>query len=122
MIQLARNLIEGGSIVIRLSFKDLVGIDYEPIDGSVSYTLYAQHSYDDYWDIVNNREDVRLSSASVVDIVLQGDDLALLPNCLTRRRVIVNWGYLRDGEETVGRDMVDFHVTPLPAVNIKVKV
>jgi hypothetical protein len=116
MIQLARNPIEGGSVIIRLSFKDQAGIEYEPVEGSVYFTLYAHHEADNFWDIVNGREDVPLESASIVDIVFHGDDLALLPSCTTKRRVIINWVYLRNGEETLGRDSVDFHVTPLPVV------
>ena len=122
MIQLSRSPVEGGSIVIRLSFKDLSGVDYEPVEGSVFYTVYAQHTNEDTWDIVNGREDVKLESASIVDIVLQGNDLALLPNCSTRRRVVISWSYLRNGEETIGRDMVDFNVTPLPVIKFEVGV
>jgi len=116
MIQLLRSPIEGGSVVIRLSFRDLTGCNYEPLDGSVNFSLYAQHTSGDTWEIVNNKHETPLESASVVDIILQGDDLVLLPDCTTKRRVIVNWLYLRNGEETIGRDMVDFSVTPLPVL------
>jgi len=118
MIQLARNPIEGGSVVIRLSFRDPTGCNYEPVDGSVNFSLYAQSESSDTWVIVNNRQESPLTSESVIDIVLQGDDLALLPDCTTKRRVIVNWSYLRNGEETIGRDMVDFSVTPLPTLAV----
>jgi len=116
MIQLSRNPIEGGSVVIRLSFKDLAGIDYVPIEGSVYYTLYAHHVEGDTWEIVNNKEDVHLESASIINLIFQESDLALLPACTTKRRVVINWAYLRNGEETVGRDSVDFHIAPLPVV------
>ena len=54
------------------------------------------------------------SKIAVVDIVLQGDDLALLGNCTTKRRVVVDWVYLRNGEDTIGRHFADFEVIPLP--------
>ena len=111
---LSRNVVEGGSIVIKIIFKDEAGTYYVPVADSVSYTLYAQHANDSMWDIVNDRKDVEMPSASVIDIVLQGQDLALLGNCTTKRRVIVEWKYLRNAEETVGREMVDFELVPLP--------
>jgi len=116
MIQLARSPIEGGSIVVRLSFRDTSGCDYVPVDESVNFSLYAQNESSDTWVIVNNRQESPLTSESVIDIVLQGEDMALLPGCTTKRRVIVNWTYLRNGEETIGRDMVDFSITPLPTL------
>jgi len=116
MIQLGRSPIEGGSVVVRLSFRDLTGCNYEPVDGSVNFSLYAQNESGDTWVIVNNRKESPLTSESVVDIVLQGDDLALLSGCNTKRRVIINWSYLRNGEETIGREMVDFSIIPLPTM------
>jgi len=111
---LGRNVVEGGSIVIKVIFKDEAGAYYIPVEDSVSYSLYAAHTNDHLWDVVNGRKDVALPSASVIDIVLQGQDLALLGNCNTKRRVIVEWKYLRNSEETIGREMVDFEVISLP--------
>jgi len=113
MVQLARNPIEGGSVIIRLTFKDTGGVLYEPVEDSVSYSLFALRT-DNQWDIV--KSDQPLKSGSVIDIILQGEDLALLPNCVTKRRMVIDWTYLRNGEETLGRDIVDFSITPLPVV------
>jgi len=116
MTQLSRNPIEGGSLVLRVTFKDPVGVSYEPVEDSVVYSLYALHDDNKTWEIVNDHDKTPLPSESVVDIVLQGDDLALLPNCSNKRRFIIDWVYLRAGEETLGRDQFDFEVTPLPVL------
>ena len=117
MVQLARNPIEGGSIVVRVTFKDEAGIFYEPIGKSVFFSLYALHEDNKAWEIVNNRNKSQLPASSIVDIVLQGQDLALLPKCTTKRRLIVDWTYMRNGEVTIGKDMVDFEVVPVPALD-----
>ena len=113
---LGRNVVEGGSIVIRVIFKDEAGQYYVPVEDSVAYTLYAQHIGDSTWEIVEGKKDVVVPSASVIDILLQGDALAMMGNCSTKRRVIIDWTYLRNSEETFGRDMVDFQVEPLPVL------
>jgi len=117
MIQLVRNPVEGGSVVIRITFKHDNGKFYEPIGKTVFYSLFALHDDNKTWEIVNNRNKSQLSAGSVVDIVLQGFDLALLPKCSTKRRVVVDWSYMRSGEATVGRDMIDFEVVPLPVLD-----
>ena len=116
MTQLARNPVEGGSVVVRLTFKDEGGRFIEPIGGSVFYTLYAMRKDGEAWEIVNNRHKSHINAKSIVDIILQGDDLALLSECTTKRRVLVDYRYLRGGEEAIGRDMIDFEVVPLPTL------
>jgi len=111
---LGRNVVEGGSVIIKVIFKDVAGQYYIPAADSVKFTLYAKHSADSLWDIVNGRKDFILPSQSVVDILLQGQDLALLGNCTTKRRVLVEWEYQRNGEDTIGRDMVDFEIESVP--------
>lgn len=116
MIQLARNPVEGGSQVIRITFKDDSGKFYEPIGKSIFFSLYALREDNASWEIVNNRHKFQVYAESVLDVVLQGADLALLPLCTTKRRLIVDWSYMRNGEATFGRDMVDFEVVPLPTL------
>jgi hypothetical protein len=108
---LSKNPVQGGSVVIRASFRDEAGQSYVPVEGSCYYALYAQ-GVDGYVNVF--KQWTPLPAASVVDIVLQGGDLELFPNCGLKRRVVLGWKYLRAGEEVIGRDMVDFEVTPLP--------
>ena len=114
---LARNPVEGGSTVIRLSFRDEAGRFYEPL--RVFYTLYAQNKDKDTWEVVGKYHKVQVLPrlASVCDILFQGDALALLPDCTTKRRVIIDFSYMRGSEVTNGRDMVDFEVVPLPVLS-----
>ena len=116
MTQLARNPVEGGSVVVRLSFTDEAGVNIEPKEDSVRYTLYAKRREGSDWEIVNDRVDVLVPSASVIDLVFQGQDLVLLPDCITKRRVVVDWVYYRNTEETFGREAIDFEVIPLPTL------
>ena len=119
MVQLARNQVEGGSTVIRLTFKDEAGRFYVPLERSVSFTLFAQNKDTSTWEVVNGRNKYPLLASSVIDIVLQGDDLALLTDCTTKRRVVIDFSYMRGSEVTNGRDMVDFELVPLPVFNTK---
>jgi hypothetical protein len=108
---LSKNPVQGGSVVIRASFKDEAGQSYVPVEGSCFYALYAQE-LSGFVAIV--KPWTPLPSASVVDIVLQGNDLELFPTCDLKRQVVLGWKYLRAGEEVEGRDMINFEVTPLP--------
>jgi hypothetical protein len=116
-IILSRNPVQGGSVVIRVSFRDELGRYYIPVKGTVNFSLCALHKDKETWEIVNNRHGSLAASKSVVDLVLQGGDLALLPGCTTQRRVVLDWKYMRDGELTFGRDTVDFDVVPLPVLD-----
>jgi hypothetical protein len=109
---LAKNPIQGGSVVVRLSFRDESGQGYVPVEDSVYFVFLALNTDKETWDVVKSWTAV--TSASVVDLVLQGQDLELLPDCLLKRRVIIQWKYLRGGEEVLGRDSVDFDIVPLP--------
>jgi hypothetical protein len=115
-IVLGRNPVQGGSVVIRVTFRDEAGQDYIPVEDSVKLTLYALHTNKETWGIVNGKNQVVIPSQSVVDIVLQGDDLALFPDSTLKRRVLLDWQYERAGELVVGRDTVDFEVVPIPVV------
>jgi hypothetical protein len=114
---MGRNPVQGGSVVIRVSFRDEWGQFYVPVKGTVKFSLCALHKEKDTWEVVNNRHGTAVASRSVVDIVLQGDDLAVLPGCSLKRRVVLDWQYMRAGEVTLGRDTVDFEVVPLPVLD-----
>jgi hypothetical protein len=116
-IILSRNPVQGGSVVIRVSFRDEMGRFYVPIKGTVRYSLFALHESKETWEVVNSRYGVLEESKSVVDIVLQGADLAMLSNCTLQRRVVLDWQYMRAGELTLGRDTVDFEVVLLPVLD-----
>jgi hypothetical protein len=112
---LGRNPVQGGSVVVRVSFKDEAGQVYVPVKGTCFYTLLAQKEDKEGWEVV--RQWTSVPSASVVDVVLRGADLELLPSCTLKRRIVLGWEYLRAGEKILGRDMVDFEVTPLPVTD-----
>jgi hypothetical protein len=109
---LGKNPIQGGSVVVRLTFKDESGQVYVPVEGSVYYILLGFRRDNGLWGEI--KPWVSLPSESVVDIVLQGADLELFPEYSLKRRVLIQWKYLRGGEEVIGRDVVDFEVVPLP--------
>jgi hypothetical protein len=109
---LSKNPVQGGSVVIRVSFKDESGQVYVPVEGAVFFALLAQNNDKEHWEVVKPWEPV--AAASVVDIVLQGEDLEFLPDCTSKRRIVLQWKYLRGGEEVVGRDQVDFEISALP--------
>jgi hypothetical protein len=112
---LGKNPVQGGSVVVRVSFKDEAGQAYVPVKDSCFYALLAKNYNDGAWSVVKNW--VTVKSASVVDIVIQGQDLELLPLCNLQRRVVLQWVYLRNGEDCVGRDTVDFELVPLPVTD-----
>jgi hypothetical protein len=114
---LSKNPIQGGSVVVRVSFRDEAGQVYVPVEGTCFYALLARndHKGDGFWSVV--KKWVPVTSASIVDIVCQGEDLELLPGCNLKRRILLQWRYLRGGEGVVGRDMVDFELTPLPVTD-----
>jgi hypothetical protein len=114
MLQLSRNPVQGGSVIIRVVFKDESGRIYVPTGGYIYFTLCALHREEGTWEVVNGRNKVAVPAGSTVDIVLQGLDLEVLGGCALKRRLIVDWEYLRNGEKVSGRDMADFEVVPLP--------
>jgi hypothetical protein len=114
-VLLSRNPLQGGSVVVRVTFRDESGLVYVPVEGSVFYALAALDAGRETWTVVKSW--TALPSSSIVDVVLQGQDLELLPSCVLKRRIVLQWRYVRGGEEVVGRDMVDFEVVPLPVTD-----
>jgi hypothetical protein len=112
---LGKNPVQGGSVAVRVSFKDEAGQAYVPVADTCFYALLAQNKDKETWSVV--KQWVTAPSASVVDIVFQGQDLELLPNCTLKRRILIQWKYLRNGEDTVGRDTMDFELAPLPVTD-----
>jgi hypothetical protein len=112
---LGKNPIQGGSVVVRVSFRDESGQEYVPVDGSGFYALLAQNNDKETWSVVRPWGPVR--AASVVDIVIQGQDLELLSGCTLKRRIVLEWRYLRGGEEILGKESLDFEVSPLPVTD-----
>jgi hypothetical protein len=117
MINLGRSPVQGGSVVLRVSFKDEAGNFYVPVGRSVLVTLVAQREEMGTWQVVSGWSSRSVEVGSVVDLSFQGGDLDLLSGCTTRRRVILDWSYVREGEVTSGRDMVEFDITPLPVLD-----
>lgn len=111
---LGRTVNERGSVAFRIVFKDELGQGYIPIEDTVFYSLYAQLKGDKSWAIVNKRKKVPLRATSIIDLVLQGPDLALRGDCTTKRQALIEWQYLKDNEPVLGRDIVEFEVTALP--------
>lgn len=60
------------------------------IPNSITWTLLNSSG-----TIINNREDISVTPASEVNIVLQGDDLAITDEDL-KRSVIIKWTYNSD--------------------------
>jgi hypothetical protein len=112
---MSKNPLQGGSVVVRATFKDESGQVYVPLEGSVFYALIALKVDRETWNKV--KPWTALPAMSIVDMVIQGPDLELFPDCLLKRRIILQWKYMRGGEEVVGKDFVDFSVAPLPVTD-----
>lgn len=76
------HVIERGTLVIDMTFTDETGAEVTPNSG-LTWKLTDVHG-----DIVNGRSAVAISSSTTVTVALTGDDLALDPASLGRRRVL----------------------------------
>ena len=99
--------VEKGSFVITASFTDENGDAVVP--KTVKWTLVDAETE----DIVNSREQVSATPATSVDILLQGDDLAILHGQRKElRELIVEWTYDGSlGNDIPQKDMARFYVT-----------
>ena len=102
--------VEKGSFVITASFTDENGDAVTP--KTVEWTLVDAETE----EIVNSREQVSATPAASVDILLQGDDLAILHGQRKElRELIVEWTYDGSlGNDIPQKDMARFYVTNLP--------
>lgn len=103
--------VERSTYVISASFTDEAGVAATPT--SLEWTLT-----DDYGTVINNRQDVALTPAEAVDIVLSGDDLAITEASATvARKVTIRATY--NSTYGIGLPWVDqclFTITNLAGV------
>jgi hypothetical protein len=106
---LSTKAIEKGSLVISGAFTDENGAAVIP--KTITWTLIDA----DTKTVVNEREQIEVTPAAAVDILLQGDDLAILHGKGEElREVIVEWTYDGAlGNDIPQKDRVRFYVTNL---------
>lgn len=107
---LVSKAVEESTYVITASFTDEDGNAVEP-EAGLTWSLY-----DKYGNVINEREDVTLTPATSVDIVLSGDDLALTSNDSGVRKLTVKGTYVSDLGTLPLKDEVTFVVADLVGI------
>ena len=77
---------EKGTYILTIAFLD--EDDVAVVPNAIAWSLY-----NDNGSIVNSREDVAPTPASTINIVLEGDDLALPDSDDKQRTVLLKWDY-----------------------------
>lgn len=82
---------EESTFIVTAAFKDENGVAVVPNAGTVTWTLIDTST----GDIINNRENVAITSASTINIVLSGSDLSLVSqsNSEEERRLTIQAEY-----------------------------
>ena len=108
MTILTTNAIEKSTFVITASFTDEDGNAVTP--NELTWTLS-----DSDGTVINSRQDVSLTPATSVDILLQGDDLVVSGNRDDRRRIVLIEGTYNSaaGSDLPIRDEVKFQIVDL---------
>ena len=90
-------LSEKGVGIIQVAFTDENGVAVVPNADTIKWTLTDNPAFGVVASVINSKENQAIASASTINIVLEGDDLALLTAELSKRyaeRVItVNYQY-----------------------------
>lgn len=108
MSELSVDAIEQGTYVVTAVLTDENGDAVTPT--ALTWSLYNEKGV-----VVNGREDVAITPASTVNIVLSGDDLAISGNTDERRVFLLTGAYNSSlGSGLPLRDLVEFTVTHTP--------
>lgn len=109
--ELTKRAKEKGTFPIVAAFKDEDGDPVTPNSG-LTWTLTDQ-----YGAVINDREDVAITPATSVTVVLQGDDLALPDPNRNIRVLTIEGDYDSSlGSELPLKDQVQFEIENLVAV------
>lgn len=108
--------VEQSTFVVTAAFTDETGAAVVPNSG-LTWSLYARVGSPPVDTVVNSRDQVAIASAASVDIVLSGDDLALVAGQSKTRYVLVEGTY----SSTLGtlplKDEVSFEIDDLVGVS-----
>jgi hypothetical protein len=108
---LTTKAVEKSTYIISCAFKDAAGDAVVP--DSITWTLTDENG-----NVVNDREDVAPTPAESIDIVLSGDDLAVLANTSDLRIVTIEWVYdSTEGNNLPGKDEARFRIVDLKNVS-----
>ncbi|HDM76324.1 MAG TPA: hypothetical protein ENG51_07620 [Deltaproteobacteria bacterium] len=108
---LTTHAVEKSTFVITVAFQDEQGNSVTP--NELTWTLTDMNG-----NVINNRDQVSITPASSVDIVLSGDDLALEGDAPELRVLTVEGTYSSDlGSDLPIKDSVRFIVDNLVAVS-----
>ena len=103
---------EESSYGVTASFTDENGNPATPNAGSITWDWT-----DEDGNPINNREDQAITSASTINIILSGDDLAISGSSSARRILTVRWTYNSDLQANLpGTDHVAILVEELVSV------
>lgn len=109
---LATEAVEQSTIVVQVTFRDESGAEVAPI--AAAWTLTNE-----YGVIVNSREDVALNlPAATASVVLTGDDLAMLGEMDTGKRLLLVEATYNSslGAGLHLREEIEFMIRPLVGV------
>jgi hypothetical protein len=88
---------EEGAGIIQVEFKDEDGVAVVPNTATVKWTLTNKPLPGVLATIINSREQIAITEASTINIVLEGDDLALIAGetseLFAERTILVEYQY-----------------------------
>ena len=112
MIQLNTNPIEGSALRLSLSFRDAMGTYFVPL--SIEYTLLALNLDKESWSVVGDIYQKPLKPESMVSLVIP--DMRMITGTTPKRKLLVTYLAVVDGQETSFVDEACFEVRPMPYV------
>ncbi len=88
---------EEGVGIVQVEFKDEDGVAVTPNVGTITWTLTDNPPQGGTATVINSREQVAITSAGTINIVLEGDDLQILTteveNRFAQRAILVEYQY-----------------------------
>lgn len=112
MIQLNTNPIEGSALRLSLAFRDASGTYFVPL--SVSYTLLALNLDKESWSVVGDIYQKEVTPESMVNLVIP--NIQMISGTTPKRKLLVTYYAMVDGQETSFIDEACFEVKPMPYV------
>lgn len=113
MIRLNHNPFAGSSLNLSLSFRDSHGEFYVPL--TLCYSFLALNCDQETWKVLGGRNKTPIQPASQVNLVIP--NLKDVTGTTLRRKVLVFWQTLIDGQITDFTDEVSFDIQPLPVLS-----
>lgn len=113
MIRLNHNPFAGSSLNLSLSFRDSHGEFYVPL--TVCYSFLALNCDQETWQVLGGCNRTPIQPASQISLIIP--NLKDVTGTTLRRKVLVFWQTLIDGQITDFTDEVSFDIQPLPVLS-----